>query len=105
MGLPFLLEQTYLFPLTVLFLVLTVGTLAYRAGKRRGYGPFLTGLLASILLLVGDFALESAAAVCGGIAILIAASVWNAWPKRAGLGNSDTILGTVPPVSSLGDLP
>lgn len=82
MGLTFVLEKTYLFPLTILFLLLTVGALAYRAPNRHGFGPFWLGTLASVLLLLGDFALESALAVYGGIAILIVASVWNAWPKR-----------------------
>ncbi len=82
MGLTFVLDKVFLLPLTILFLVLTLGALAYRAPKRHGYGPAVAGALAAALLLLGDFALESAVAVYGGIGILIAASVWNAWPNR-----------------------
>jgi hypothetical protein len=97
MGLAFLLEKAYLFPLTVLFLVVTVASLAYRAGSRRGFGPFVTGMVASVLLLVGNFAVESGALVYAGIVILIAASVWNAWPKRSGDREANTSLGAVQP--------
>ena len=85
MGLAFFLEKIYLFPLTVVFLAATLGTLAFRAGSRRGYGPFVVGLLASILLLVGDLVIESGPTVYGGVVILVGASVWNAWPKRVGV--------------------
>jgi hypothetical protein len=33
-------------------------------------------------VLVGKFIFESNAAMYGGLVILIAASLWNAWPKR-----------------------
>jgi hypothetical protein len=82
MGLTFLLDKTYLLPLTILFLVATVAMLAYRANSRRGYGPFVAGLAAAILMLAGDVFVESDLCIYGGVAILVAASVWNAWPKR-----------------------
>ena len=80
-GLGFLLDTTYLFPLTAAFLVLAVGALAFRARTRRGYGPFRVGLAAAAVVLVGKFIFESDAAMYGGIGLLVAASVWNAWPK------------------------
>lgn len=81
-GLGFLLDETYLFPLTAAFLLLAVGALAFRARTRRGYGPFMLGLAATIVVLAGKFAFGSNAAIYGGIAVLVAASVWNAWPVR-----------------------
>lgn len=81
MGLGFLLDTAYLFPLTAAFLVLAVGALVFRARKRRGYGPFGVGLCAAVVVLIGKFAFESDAAMYGGIGLLVAASVWNAWPK------------------------
>lgn len=81
-GLGFLLNTAYLFPLTAAFLVLAVGALAFRARARRGYGPFAVGLTAATVVLVGKFAFDSNAAMYGGIGLLVAASVWNAWPKR-----------------------
>lgn len=80
-GLGFLLETAYLFPLTVAFLILAVGALAFRARTRRGYGPLAVGLVVAVVVLVGKFVFESDAAMYGGIGLLVAASVWNAWPK------------------------
>lgn len=81
-GLGFLLDAAYLFPLTAVFLVLAVGALAFRAGTRRGFAPFAAGLAAAIVILVGKFVFESDAAMYGGIALLVATSLWNAWPRR-----------------------
>jgi hypothetical protein len=79
-GLGFLMETAYLLPLTALFLTLALVSLGLRARRRRGYGPLILGLTAAAVLLVGKFALDSDAAVWAGLAALIAASVWNAWP-------------------------
>jgi hypothetical protein len=81
MGLTFLLDD-YLFGVTACFLAVSVGLLAFRAGRRRGYGPFVVGLLAGALLLSGKFVFESDVAVYGAVALLISVSVWNAWPKK-----------------------
>lgn len=82
LGLGFLLKQTYLLPLTVVFLAIAVGALAYRAGARRGYGPFVVGLIASAVVMIGKFALNSDATMYAGIALLVGGSVWNAWPRK-----------------------
>ncbi len=81
-GLGFLIEETYLFPLTAFFLLIAVGALGYKARTRRGYGPFFLGLAASALMLAGNFLLGVSALLYGGIALLVAASAWNAWPRR-----------------------
>src|SRR5260370_42299957 len=83
MGLTFLTDTVYLFPLTVFFLVVSVGALGFRASRRRGHGPFALGLLASALLLVGKFAIDAPLIAYSGIALLLAASGWNAWPRRS----------------------
>jgi len=82
LGLGFLLDKIYLLPLTAAFLLLAVGALAFRARTRRGYGPLALGLAAAVVVLAGKFAFGSHAAMYGGIALLVAASVWNAWPVR-----------------------
>jgi hypothetical protein len=82
LGLGFLLDETWLLPLTTAFLGLAVGVLALRARMRRNYGPFLFGLAASVVVLAGKFAFDSNTATYGGLAALIAAAVWNAWPRR-----------------------
>ncbi len=80
-GLGFLIDTTFLFPLTAVFLAAAVGALAFRAGRRRGYRPFALGLIAAATVLVGKFGFESDAAMAVGLTMLIAASVWNGWPK------------------------
>src|SRR6266566_1046976 len=82
-GLGFLIGTTYLLPITSAFLVLTLAVLGFRAKQRRGYGPFLIGLVASTAVLIGKSYLESNALVYGGVGLLVFASVWNASPRRA----------------------
>jgi len=83
-GLGFLIGTTYLLPITTAFFVLTLAVLGFRAKQRRGYGPLLLGLVASVSVLLGKFYFESARASYGGIAVLLVAAVWNAWPRRIG---------------------
>jgi mercuric ion transport protein len=82
MGLGFLIDTTYLLPLTGVFLAAAVGALAFRARLRRGYGPFALGLLAAFAVLIGKFAFDNDAAMYAGVALLIGASLWNGWPKQ-----------------------
>src|SRR6516162_8310606 len=58
-GLGFLISTAYLLPLTLAFLSLTLVALAFRAKNRRGFGPFLMGLVAAIAILLGKFLWES----------------------------------------------
>ena len=97
MGLGFLLKTTYLLPVTALFLLVAVGTLAFRARSRRGYGPFVLGMVASPVALIGKFMFVSDVATYGGIVLLIVASVWNAWPRG--------ITGACPACASGGRVP
>src|SRR6266851_6773400 len=81
-GLGFLISKVYLLPLTDVFLALALGALAFRASKRRGYGPFLLGLLAAIGVLSGKFVWESDPTMYGSVGLLVIASLWNAWPSH-----------------------
>ncbi|MFQ5740199.1 MAG: MerC family mercury resistance protein [Acidobacteriota bacterium] len=83
-GLGFLLETAYLLPLTLALLAAAVAGLAYRARTRRGFGPLGLGLVASLAIVSGRFAAAIDPIVYVGIGLLIAAGLWNAWPKRAG---------------------
>jgi mercuric ion transport protein len=82
-GLGFLLDVRWLFPLTVAFLLVALVALGFRARRRRGLGPFFIGLGASAIVLVGKFEFESDPAMYAGLGLLVAASIWNTWPRRA----------------------
>ena len=82
-GLGFLISAKYLLPLTVAFLAVTAFALAFRASRRHGYGPFWAGLLAAAVILTGKFYFDSEQATYAGIGLLVAASIWNSWPRRA----------------------
>ncbi len=78
-----LLNVQMQFPLTVALMLLALGTLAYRAPSRRGYGPLGLGVAATAVLLVAKFLLLSMPLTFAGGALLFAAALWNAWPRRA----------------------
>ena len=82
LGLGFLLDTSYLLPVTAVFLLIAVGALAFRGKTRRGYGPFAAGVSAAIIIVVGKFLLHSEAALYFGIALLVGASLWNACPRK-----------------------
>lgn len=81
-GLPFLMEDRWLLPISAVLLLAAFLALAWRAERRHGYGPAVAGLLAGAAILGGKFGLDSELVVYGGIASLFAASVWNAWPRK-----------------------
>lgn len=88
MGFAFLLQNVYLLPITAFTLALVVAALGFRAARRRGYRPFVLGVVAASLLLVGKFALDMAPVLYAGIVLLIVASVWNSWPVRTNLSTN-----------------
>lgn len=82
LGVPFLMDTSWLLPLTVGALVLALLGLGYRGRRRRGFGPVVLGAFAATSILLGKFALELNGPVYVGTALLLAASVWNSWPKK-----------------------
>ena len=81
-GLGFLISTAYLLPLTVLFLALALGALAFRAGKRHGHGPFFVGLLAACGIVLAKFVWVSNPTMYSAVGLLVIASLWNARPPR-----------------------
>ena len=79
-GLGFLISTAYLLPLTAAFLFVAVAALAFKANKRRGYGPFVLGLVAGNAVLLGKFEWESKLTMYTALGLLVVASLWNAWP-------------------------
>lgn len=81
LGLEFLLETKYVLTISTVLLAVALGSLAYRARVRRGYGPLAVGAIGTVVALVGKFGWSSGALLYGGLTAVVAASVWNAWPK------------------------
>jgi len=84
-GLGFVNYTPFLGPTMVLFLAIALGTLAYQGRRRGSYGPLLLGTIGSAGLLVGRFAVASNPVMYAGVAALVVASAWNAWPRRGAL--------------------
>jgi len=82
-GLGFLMSARYLFGVTTVFLVVSAGALAFRHRERRGIAPAILGFAGSALVLVGKFRFESPPAMYAGLSVLIAASLWNSWPRKS----------------------
>ena len=82
-GLPFLATARYLLPVTFSLVAIAVGSLYLGAATRRGLGPFWLGVVGAAGLMSGRFWLDSVAAILVGVALLSAASIWNAIPKRS----------------------
>jgi ABC-type Fe3+ transport system permease subunit len=83
MGFAFLFETAYLLPLTSVLLLLAVVALAWGARRRRGYAPLVLGSAGAAIVLVAGFVIISVPGTNLGIGVLIAASLWNSWPRRA----------------------
>jgi len=86
LGVGFIDYTPYLLPLTMVFLVVTLAILAWR--PRRGYAPLALGLLAAAIMLTGSFVIDSDTATYAGVALLVGASTWNAWPKKPASGTA-----------------
>ncbi len=82
-GLGFLISAKYLLPVTAAFLLTAVASLGFRSKARHGYRPMLLGVVASAAVLSGKFLLESNAVMYSAVALLVAASVWNSWPRQS----------------------
>ena len=83
LGLGFLMSERYLFGVTTVFLIMSVGALTFRYGERRGIAPAVLGLMGAAVVLVGKFRFESMTAMYAGLSVLIAASLWNSWPRKS----------------------
>lgn len=82
LGVEFVDYTPYLLPITVTALGVALFGLGWRAHARRGYAPLTVGVIASIVILVGKFGLDSDIAAYLGAVALISATVWNLWPTR-----------------------
>lgn len=81
MGLGFFDYTPYMLPVMLGFIAISLTGMIYRASRRRGYGPFLLGAVASGLLLYSKFYLDNDPLMWTALALLVLASLWNTWPK------------------------
>ena len=84
LGISFVNYSPYLTPLITIFLVIALFSLWYKAKTRRGYKPFIVGLVASLILILGRFVLNISSLLYFGVALLVFASIWNSLPLKKG---------------------
>lgn len=82
------MKAEYVFWFTLLSLLFAVGMLGYKAKKRHGYRPLVIGILAAILIVASKFYLGVDYIIYAGVFLLVAASVWNAWPQKGASGTT-----------------
>jgi hypothetical protein len=80
-GLSTLIRAAWLKPLTLILLGTAVGSLALRGRRSRCYNPLLLGLLAAVMVFVSKFYLDYPLAAYGGLVLLFAAMLWEAWAR------------------------
>lgn len=73
----------WLQPIAALLLLLSLTALLLRARQRASYGPFILGLGAAVAMFLCKFKFNSDLGVYSADAALIAAVVWNTFPKRS----------------------
>ncbi len=83
LGLGALASVTAQTLLTTVLLAAALASLLYRARARRGYRPFLLGVLATVVIVVSKFALGIDALTYAAVAVLVGAGIWNLWPRLA----------------------
>jgi hypothetical protein len=80
LGLSFVVRESYLLPLTAVALALSLGALwlsPRRFSARRMLLPWLLACAGALVTLAGKFVLESNLLLYGGLAVLLAASLWS----------------------------
>jgi len=83
LGLASMLHTVWLAPIAIItMLALVLGLLGLRAKTRHGYAPLMLGLLGAGVLLFGEFVMNMMPLMYAGGGLLVAASVWNGWPRR-----------------------
>jgi len=81
-GLGFLLTERVLAPLIVLFLGVGIASVAWSTRSHRRAGPLIATLIGSAAVIMGRVVGHVHSVLYAGVAILIAASLWNLWLKR-----------------------
>jgi hypothetical protein len=83
LGLGFLLNSPYLVWINAALLGVVLFVLGFRARARRGWRPLALASVSAGVVLFFKFARRFAPLVYVGLAGLMIACLWNAWPKAA----------------------
>jgi mercuric ion transport protein len=78
LGLGFVNYTPFLLPLTILFLLVSVGSLFFSMRRNGRSEPVILGIVGAAIVIAGKFAWNSDALMFGGLALLVGASLWNA---------------------------
>ena len=82
LGLGFVMEESYLAPLIVAFLVAGIVAVAWTTKGHGRYGPLALTVAGSAAIAAGRLIWDVPSVMYGGGAAVLAASVWNLWLKR-----------------------
>jgi hypothetical protein len=82
-GLAWLFGKTSFRLITLAVLGTALASLAYRAPVRRGSRLLSLRVSAASLLVLEQWWLSSPVLLAVGLALLVVASLWNAWPRQA----------------------
>ena len=93
-GLGFLMTGPYFFVVVSVLLSASLFSLYHKAGERRGYGPLLLGWLAAGIILAGKASGFTNSVLYMSAIGLIAASIWNRWPRKRSVSSAQGILAT-----------
>jgi phosphate/sulfate permease len=77
LGVGSTISASWLQPVAMGLLLLSLSALLVRARRRHSYAPFVLGLLAAVALYWCKFRLNNDLGVYLSMAMLLAASVWN----------------------------
>lgn len=82
LGLGFLFDERVLAPLIAGFLAIGVASALASTRSHRRPGPLVATLGGSLLVVAGRLVWRVSPLVVAGVAVLVAASLWNLWLKR-----------------------
>ena len=99
-GLGFMLNERVMAPLIAAFLVIGFLAIARSTRSHRRPGPLVATGIGSVVVVVGRLVWNIPSVLYVGVALLVAAAVWNLWlkrPKRRPLVQLATVTPPTPP--------
>jgi hypothetical protein len=82
LGLGFLFNERVLAPLIAVFLGIGVVTIAWSTRSHRRPGPLVATIGGALVVVAARLVWRVPPLMYAGVAVLIAASIWNLWLKR-----------------------